>query len=62
MYTSYCVCVYVESLSLSLTCTQHMPTPPGWAANMAAVQTAIVAKDGFDWQNFRSIGSPKSQG
>ena len=37
-----------------------MPTPPGWAANMAAVQTAIVAKNGFDWQNFRSIGSPKS--
>lgn len=31
----------------------------GWAANMEAVQTAIVAKNGFDWQNFRSIRSPK---
>lgn len=30
-----------------------------WASNMEAVQTAIVAHKGFDWQNFHSIRTPQ---
>lgn len=32
-----------------------------WASNMKAVQTAIVQKGGFDWQNFRSVGRPNKE-
>mmetsp|Transcript_33199 Transcript_33199/g.77854 ORF Transcript_33199/g.77854 Transcript_33199/m.77854 type:complete len:170 (-) Transcript_33199:26-535(-) len=31
-----------------------------WAANMAAVQAAIVNYGGFDWQNFETVRTPTS--
>jgi hypothetical protein len=30
----------------------------GWQHNMEAVQTAIVAHNGFDWQNFKTMRTP----
>ena len=46
--------LHVNTLRLVLICRFR-----AWASNMEAVQTAIVAHKGFDWQNFHSIRTPK---